>query len=160
MHTAKLSEFLLHGKLGPIRAGFTSDQVRAVLGEAEGVLLSSRPSVWKYASLELGFDLDVEPMILNFLGLYYRTAPFQAPAAIQFSGWWPSLGMRLDDFKAGLRELDLVFDEDEHLTSDEQVALKIGERATVTFDREPINLDREQGIALIDSMQVMTRKVR
>ena len=127
---AALGEFFRTGRLGPVRLGQASEDVRRVLGDPEATSPGrTQPRLWKYGSLEVAFDTGE----LVFIGLYFRSSdPF--PDSLHWTGYRPAQGTTMKGFVEYLQAEQLPFGEYEILTFDTQTCLEVGLGVHVLFD--------------------------
>src|SRR5262249_19688904 len=101
---ASLDEFLLTGRLGPLEAGMSLDEVRALLGEPGDVSVQKLPKLWRYGALELAFYKEPENtgLSLESISLSFHDPEEVLPNGISLAGWIPSAETTIQEFQEHL----------------------------------------------------------
>lgn len=145
-----LREFLASGTLGPVAIGLSPVEVQHILGDPWDVGGTPKQRIWKYGSIQLGFQRDkaTRTEALSFIGLYFRSGSLVLPEPIQSEGWFPSRQTTKEDFIRYLKEQGIGYAEDRQLTFETQSALVTESGAHVIFDISA-------GEVALDSIQLL-----
>lgn len=145
-----IQQFLERGTLGPISLGLDPIEVQRLLGMPADVGGTAKQRIWKYGSLQLGFQRDqtTRAEALSFIGLYFRAEGFALPPPIRIDGWFPSAGVPREDFVRYLADHDMGYAEDARLSGDTQSVLSTKSGASVIFAVSP-------GTVVLDSIQLI-----
>ena len=146
----KLQEFLESGTLGPVVIGLSPVEVQKRLGEPQDVGGTPKHRIWKYGSMQLGFQRNKETRseAVSFIGLYFRDENLTLPEAVRPEGWFPSQRTMKRVFVRYLEEQGLAYTEDKDLSFETQSALTTSSGAHVIFDCS-------EGEVILDSIQLL-----
>jgi hypothetical protein len=104
-----LAEFLRESHLGAIREGLTTEDVRQLLGEPDGISRGGWPQLWKYGSMQLGFHRthrDEVPFLVS-IALDFRVEGERPPESLGLSGWYPAAGLTYEEFRNYLNQEEI-----------------------------------------------------
>src|SRR5215471_7321645 len=94
-----LRDFLKSRMLGPGTIGLSPVEVQDRLGKPWDVRGTPRQRIWKYGSIQLGFERDkpTRTEAVSFIGLYFDDS-LALPELIRQEGWFPSRSTTKEDF--------------------------------------------------------------
>lgn len=123
---ASLEHLIRTGEFDDLKFGLSPEVVRQRIGDPDNVSVSSKPLIWKYGGVELGFcrDQPASPFALDWISIDLRQ---ECPAFVEVGGISAISGMSESEFRQfleGLACIEREIREDECVAG--QLCLDIG----------------------------------